>query len=120
MHSIPDIYLAFSSVEFIMRDVSNCWLIRHSHANEAFMFLIVVYCCIFRGLHYGSYIQLRQLLWCFRTFICILTMATTLYGSCFILGSNKFFGGYCYYKFCYSYSRYRTIYRRLVMSRFHN
>ena len=64
MHYTPHIDLAFSSVEHIMRDVNNGWLIRYIHANGASMFFIVVYCHIFRGLYYGSYIQPRQLLWC--------------------------------------------------------
>lgn len=53
----PHIDLVFSSVEHIMRDVNNGWLIRYIHANEVSMFFIVVYCYIFRGLHYGSYMQ---------------------------------------------------------------
>jgi quinol-cytochrome oxidoreductase complex cytochrome b subunit len=92
MHSIPGIYLAFSSVEFIMRDVSNCWLIRYSHANEAFMFLIVVYYCTFRGLHHGSYIKFCQLLWCFRTLICILMMATAFMVHVLPWGQMSFWG----------------------------
>ena len=62
MHYIPNIDLAFTSVEYIMRDVPNGWLIRYIHANGASMFFIVVYCHIFRGLYYGSYMQPRQLL----------------------------------------------------------
>ena len=62
MHYTPHIDLAFSSVEHIMRDVNNGWLIRYIHANGASMFFIVVYCHIFRGLYYGSYMQPRQLL----------------------------------------------------------
>ena len=43
MHYTPHIDLAFSSVEHIMRDVNNGWLIRYIHANGASMFFIVVY-----------------------------------------------------------------------------
>ena len=60
MHYTPHIDLAFSSVEHIMRDVNNGWMIRYMHANGASMFFIVVYCHIFRGLYYGSYMQPRQ------------------------------------------------------------
>ena len=72
MHYTPHIDLAFSSVEHIMRDVNNGWLIRYIHANGASMFFIVVYCHIFRGLYYGSYMQPRQLLmvlWCYNFII---------------------------------------------------
>ena len=41
MHYTPHIDLAFSSVEHIMRDVNNGWLIRYIHANGASMFFIV-------------------------------------------------------------------------------
>ena len=61
MHYTPHIDLAFSSVEHIMRDVNNGWLIRYLHANGASMFFIVVYIHIGRGLYYGSYIQPRGL-----------------------------------------------------------
>jgi len=62
MHYTPHIDLAFNSVEHIMRDVNNGWLIRYLHANGASMFFIVVYSHIFRGLYYGSYIYPRGLL----------------------------------------------------------
>jgi len=38
MHYTPHIDYAFSSVEHIMRDVNNGWLIRYLHANGASMF----------------------------------------------------------------------------------
>jgi hypothetical protein len=63
MHYTPHIDLAFSSVEYIMRDVPNGWFLRYVHANGASMFFIVVYSHIFRGLYYGSYIKPRELLW---------------------------------------------------------
>jgi hypothetical protein len=46
-----------------MSDVNYGWLIRYLHANGASMFFIVVYCHIFRGLYYGSYIYPREKLW---------------------------------------------------------
>jgi ubiquinol-cytochrome c reductase cytochrome b subunit len=55
MHYTPHVDYAFSSVEHIMRDVNNGWLIRYLHANGASMFFIVTYSHIFRGLYYGSY-----------------------------------------------------------------
>ena len=39
--------LALSSVEHIMRDVNNGWMIRYMHANGASMFFIVVYCFVY-------------------------------------------------------------------------
>ena len=51
MHYTPNIDLAFNSVEYIMRDVKNGWLIRYIHANGASMFFIFVYSHICRGLY---------------------------------------------------------------------
>ena len=42
MHYTPHVDLAFLSVEHIMRDVNNGWLIRYLHANGASMFFLVV------------------------------------------------------------------------------
>lgn len=92
MHYTPHIDLAFSSVEHIMRDVKHGWLIRYIHANGASMFFIVVYCHIFRGLYYGSYMQPRQLLWCSGVLIFILMMATAFMGYVLPWGQMSFWG----------------------------
>jgi len=92
MHYTPHIDLAFSSVEHIMRDVNNGWFIRYVHANGASMFFIVVYCHIFRGLYYGSYIQPRQLLWCSGVIIFILMMSTAFMGYVLPWGQMSFWG----------------------------
>lgn len=92
MHYTPHIDLAFSSVEHIMRDVNNGWLIRYMHANGASMFFIVVYCHIFRGLYYGSYMAPRQLLWCSGVIIFILMMATAFMGYVLPWGQMSFWG----------------------------
>ena len=92
MHYTPHIDLAFSSVEHIMRDVNNGWLIRYIHANGASMFFIVVYCHIFRGLYYGSYMHPRQLLWCSGVIIFIVMMATAFLGYVLPWGQMSFWG----------------------------
>ena len=56
MHLYPHVDLALS-VEHIMRDVNNGWLLRYIHANGASMFFICVYIHIGRGLYYGSYAE---------------------------------------------------------------
>jgi ubiquinol-cytochrome c reductase cytochrome b subunit len=80
MHYTPFIDFAFNSVEHIMRDVFNGWLIRYLHANGASMFFIVVYSHIFRGLYFGSYTRPRELLWCSGVLIFLLMMATAFIG----------------------------------------
>ena len=92
MHYTPHIELAFSSVEHIMRDVNNGWLIRYIHANGASMFFILVYSHIFRGLYYGSYMQPRELLWCSGVLIFILMMATAFMGYVLPWGQMSYWG----------------------------
>jgi ubiquinol-cytochrome c reductase cytochrome b subunit len=92
MHYTPHIDLAFNSVEHIMRDVNNGWLMRYTHANGASFFFIVVYVHIFRGLYYGSYITPREYLWCSGVIIFILMMATAFMGYVLPWGQMSFWG----------------------------
>ena len=93
MHYCPNIYLAFSSVEFIMRDINSGWLIRYIHANGASMFFILVYSHILcRGLYYGSYIKPRELLWCSGVVLFLLMMATAFTGYVLPWGQMSLWG----------------------------
>jgi quinol-cytochrome oxidoreductase complex cytochrome b subunit len=92
MHYSSHIHYAFSSVEHIMRDVNNGWLIRYLHANGASMFFIVVYCHIFRGLYYGSYINPRGALWNSGVIIFLLMMGTGFMGYVLPWGQMSFWG----------------------------
>ena len=75
MHYSPSVLEAFNSVEHIMRDVNNGWLIRYLHSNTASAFFFLVYLHIGRGLYYGSYKAPRTLVWTIGTIILILMMA---------------------------------------------
>ena len=75
MHYTPNVDFAFNSVEHIMRDVNNGWLIRYTHANVASFFFIFVYMHIGRGLYYGSYKSPRVLVWSIGVVILVLMMA---------------------------------------------
>jgi quinol-cytochrome oxidoreductase complex cytochrome b subunit len=92
MFYTPDIELAFSSVEFIMRDIKNGWLIRYIHANGASMFFIAVYSHICRGLYYGSYMKPRELLWCSGVVLFLLMMGTAFTGYVLPWGQMSFWG----------------------------
>jgi quinol-cytochrome oxidoreductase complex cytochrome b subunit len=92
MHYTAHVDYAFDSVEHIMRDVNNGWLIRYVHANGASMFFIVVYCHIFRGLYFGSYIHPRGLLWLSGVIIFLLMMATAFMGYVLPWGQMSFWG----------------------------
>ena len=92
MHYTAHVDYAFNSVEHIMRDVNNGWLIRYTHANGASMFFIVVYCHIFRGLYFGSYIHPRGFLWISGVLIFLLMMATAFMGYVLPWGQMSFWG----------------------------
>lgn len=80
MHYTPNVYEAFNSIEHIMRDVNNGWLIRYLHSNTASAFFFLVYLHIGRGLYYGSYKAPRTLTWAIGTIILVAMMATAFLG----------------------------------------
>nr|QBM09639.1 apocytochrome b [Dactylella sp.] len=80
MHFNPSIAEAFNSVEHIMRDVNNGWLIRYFHSNTASAFFFLVYLHIGRGIYYGSYQKPRTITWVIGTIILIAMMATGFLG----------------------------------------
>jgi len=92
MHYTPHIDLAFASVEHIMRDVNNGWLIRYLHANGASFFFIVVYAHLFRGLYFSSYLGVRTHLWWSGVIIFFLMMATAFMGYVLPWGQMSFWG----------------------------
>jgi ubiquinol-cytochrome c reductase cytochrome b subunit len=92
MHYCPHIDFAFESVEHIMREVKYGWLMRYTHANGASMFFIVVYCHMFRGIYYGSYISPRGKLWASGVIIFLLMMATAFMGYVLPWGQMSFWG----------------------------
>jgi ubiquinol-cytochrome c reductase cytochrome b subunit len=92
MHYCANVDLAFDSVEHIMTDVNSGWILRYVHANGASMFFIVVYCHIFRGLYYGSYVYPRGRLWASGVIIFLLMMATAFMGYVLPWGQMSFWG----------------------------
>jgi ubiquinol-cytochrome c reductase cytochrome b subunit len=92
MHYAPAGEIAFQSVEHIMRDVNQGWLLRYGHANGASFFFIVVYIHIFRGLFYGSYKAPREMVWMLGVVIFLLMMATAFMGYVLPWGQMSFWG----------------------------
>nr|QID02850.1 apocytochrome b [Orbilia oligospora] len=80
MHYNASVAEAFNSVEHIMRDVNNGWLIRYFHSNTASAFFFLVYLHIGRGIYYGSYQSPRTITWVVGTIILIAMMATGFLG----------------------------------------
>lgn len=80
MHYTPNVLEAFNSIEHIMRDVNNGWLVRYLHSNTASAFFFLVYLHIGRGMYYGSYRAPRTLVWIIGTVIFILMIITAFLG----------------------------------------
>ena len=92
MHYKPSAAEAFSSVEYIMRDVEWGWLIRYMHSTGASLFFIVVYIHMFRGLMYGSYQKPRELVWILGMLIYLVLMAEAFLGYVLPWGQMSFWG----------------------------
>jgi ubiquinol-cytochrome c reductase cytochrome b subunit len=92
MHYTPNVDLAFNSVEHIMRDVNNGWLIRYTHANVASFFFIFVYMHIGRGLYYSSYKSPRVLVWSIGVIILVLMIGTAFLGYVLPYGQMSLWG----------------------------
>lgn len=92
MYYTPTADQAFSSVEFIMRDVNYGWLLRYLHSTGASAFFIVVYLHMFRGLMYGSHRKPRELLWMIGMMIYVCLMAEAFFGYLLPWGQMSFWG----------------------------
>ena len=92
MHYNPSVLEAFNSIEHIMRDVNNGWLIRYLHSNTASAFFLIVYLHIGRGLYYGSYRAPRTLVWILGTVIFLLMIITGFLGYVLPFGQMSLWG----------------------------
>ena len=89
---VPTAEGAFASVEYCMRDVAYCDIIRLMHAVGASAFFIVVYLHMFRGLMYGSYKAPRELVWIFGMVIYVALMAEAFLGYVLPWGQMSYWG----------------------------
>lgn len=92
MHYNPNVLEAFNSIEHIMRDVNNGWLIRYLHSNTASAFFFLLYLHIGRGFYYGSYRAPRTLAWVLGVVILILMMGTGFLGYVLPYGQMSLWG----------------------------
>jgi ubiquinol-cytochrome c reductase cytochrome b subunit len=88
----PSAAEAFSSVEYIMRDVEYGWFIRYMHSTGASAFFIVIYFHIFRGLLYGSYKGPRELVWILGCLLFVVLMAESFMGYLLPWGQMSYWG----------------------------
>jgi len=92
MHYTPYTSNAFTSIEYIMRQLDSGWFLRYCHANGASMFFIIVYLHIIRGLYYGSYIKPTEITWSLGIVIFFLMMTTGFLGYILPWGQMSFWG----------------------------
>ncbi len=92
MFYTPTATEAFSSVEFIMRDVNYGWLLRYMHSTGASAFFIVIYLHMFRGLLYGSYQKPRELVWILGMLLFVLLIAEAFFGYLLPWGQMSYWG----------------------------
>jgi len=92
MNYKPSAVEAFSSVEYIMRDVDWGWLIRYMHSTGASFFFIVIYLHMFRALMYGSYKKPRELIWILGMFLYLTLMAEAFFGYILPWGQMSYWG----------------------------
>lgn len=90
MHYCSHVDYAFMSIQHIMRDVNNGWLIRYLHVNGASMFFVFVYIHVARGLYYGSY--LKKAIWNVGIIIFLIMMLTAFIGYVLPWGQMSFWG----------------------------
>lgn len=92
MNYKPSADLAFSSVEYIMRDVEWGWLIRYMHSTGASAFFILIYLHMFRALLYGSHKKPREMVWIIGMFLYLILIAEAFMGYLLPWGQMSYWG----------------------------
>lgn len=87
---VPEVSLAFDSIEYIMREVPYGYMIRYIHANGAAFFFIFVYIHIARALLYGSYTKHRLGTWYFGVITLLLMIITAFLGYSLVYGQMSY------------------------------
>nr|WMD28022.1 cytochrome b [Elaphrothrips spiniceps] len=90
MQYSPNIYNAFYSIIYMMRDVNWGWFLRILHSNGASVFFICLYLHVGRGLYFFSFFFFN--VWMFGLIILFLTMATAFLGYVLPWGQMSFWG----------------------------
>ncbi|EJF83998.1 hypothetical protein MCU_00666 [Bartonella elizabethae Re6043vi] len=86
LHYVPDIHLAFETGERFRREGQFGWLFRPWHSVGSSFFFIAVYIHLARGLYYGSYKNMREMVWITGIFIYIIMMAIAFFGYVLVWG----------------------------------
>lgn len=88
-HYTPHTLYAFSSVEHIMRDVNDGWLLRYIHSNGASIFFLIVYIHILKNINSA---EPDYLLWYSGVIIYFLLTAAAFMGYVLPWGQMSFWG----------------------------
>ena len=92
MHYTAHVDYAFDSVQHLMRDVPNGWMLRYLHQNGQSLFFIVVYMHLFRALYYTSYAQPREQVWLIGVVILLVMILTAFIGYVLPWGQMSLWG----------------------------
>lgn len=87
-HYTPHISLAFWSIEHIMRDVNDGWLLRYMHSNGASIFFL----CLYLHINQNIATEADDLIWISGVLLYLLTMATAFMGYILPWGQMSFWG----------------------------
>jgi len=90
MHYVPNVSLAFDSVEQIRRDVNGGRILQATHAVGASMFFFALYIHMGRNLYFGSYKAPREILYMLGVLLFTLVMATAFMGYVLPWGQMSF------------------------------
>ncbi len=88
-HYTPHTIFAFASVEHIMRDVNDGWLLRYIHSNGASIFFLIVYIHILKNINSA---EPDALLWYSGVIIYFLITAAAFMGYVLPWGQMSFWG----------------------------
>jgi ubiquinol-cytochrome c reductase cytochrome b subunit len=91
-HYVPEVNLAFGSVEHIMTDVQGGFVLRYAHANGASCFFMVTFAHMLRSLYYGSYQAPREGVWIMGVVILLLMVVTAFIGYSLPFGQQSLWG----------------------------
>ncbi len=86
LHYVPDVHLAFETGERFRCEGQFGWLFRPWHCVGSSFFFIAVYIHLARGLYYGSYKNMREMVWVTGICIYMVMMATAFFGYVLVWG----------------------------------
>ena len=90
MHYIPDVSLAFRSIDMINREINNGWIFRNFHIRGASLFFLFMYFHIGRSLYYFSF-NLRKT-WFIGVLLLLTSMAIAFLGYVLPWGQMSYWG----------------------------